>query len=99
LLVLHTFKPYSVRAGGDLRQSVLLVKTRNGLRPASELSPLIRSLDSAWQEDIHLHAFAPIDNALTAEGLLNALSGKAKKARARRKNKKKKKKKARKAGK
>jgi len=99
LLVLHTFTPYSVRAGGDLRRSVLLVKTRNGLRPASELSPVIRSLESAWQEDIHLHVFAPMSNVLTAEELLNALSGKSKKAKAHRKKKKKKRKKARGGGK
>ena len=94
LLVLHTFKPYSIRAGGDLRESILLVKTRNGLRSASLLSPVIRSLDSAWQEDIHLHAFAPLANALTPEELLKALSGRDRKAGA---NTKKKKKKARKS--
>ena len=42
LLVLHTFKPYSVRAGGDLQDSILLVKTRNGLRSASALSSFSR---------------------------------------------------------
>lgn len=92
LLVLHTFKPYSIRAGGDLQHSILLVKTRNGLRPASALSPLIRSLDSAWQEDIHLHAFAPMGTHLSAEELLKALSGKARNASLKNKKKKKKKK-------
>jgi HD superfamily phosphohydrolase len=94
LLVLHTFKPYSVRAGGGLQDSILLVKTRHGLRPASALSPLIRSLDSAWQEDIHLHAFAPMASALSAEDLLKALSRKPRKVARKKKKKKKKAKKS-----
>jgi HD superfamily phosphohydrolase len=92
LLVLHTFKPYSIRAGGKLNDSILLVKTRHGLRPASELSPLIFSLDSAWQEDIHLHAFAPMTSTLSVEELLKAFSRKALKAASGKKKKKKKKK-------
>jgi hypothetical protein len=94
LLVLHTFKPYSVRAGGDLQDSILLVKTRNGLRSASALSSLIRSLASTWEEDIHLHAFAPMNSPLSAEDLLKALSRKAQKTASKKKKKKKKKKKA-----
>jgi hypothetical protein len=88
LLVLHTFTPYSVRAGGGLQDSILLVKTRNGLRSASALSPLIRSLDSAWQEDIHLHAFAPMTSALSAEELLDAFSRKAVSQKKKKKKKK-----------
>ena len=99
LLVLHTFTPYSIRAGGGLLDSILLVKTRNGLRSASALSPLIRSLDSAWQEDIHLHAFAPMNSTFSAEALLNVFSPKAKKAAVKKKKKKKKGKKSKKAGK
>jgi HD superfamily phosphohydrolase len=99
LLVLHTFNPYSMRAGGGLRDSILLVKTRNGLRSASALSPLIRSLDSAWQEDIHLHAFAPMSSTLSAEDLLKALSRKVQKAASKKKKKKKKAKKNKKASK
>jgi hypothetical protein len=99
LLVLHTFKPYSIKAGGGLQDSILLVKTRNGLRSASALSPLIRSLDSAWQEDIHLHAFAPMNSALSPEDLLEALSGKAQKTASKKKKKKKKAKKNKKASK
>jgi hypothetical protein len=78
-----------MRAGGGLRDSILLVKTRNGLRSASALSPLIRSLDSAWQEDIHLHAFAPMSSTLSAEDLLKALSRKVQKAASKKKKKKK----------
>jgi hypothetical protein len=55
---------------------------------------LIRSLDSAWQEDIHLHAFAPMASALSAEDLLKALSRKAQKAARKKKKKKKKAKKS-----
>jgi hypothetical protein len=88
LLVLHTFKPYSVRAGGDLKKSVLLVKTRHGVRPASELSPLILSLHSAWQEDIHLHAFAPLNSPLSVENLLKEFSRNTRKAAPKSKKKK-----------
>jgi uncharacterized protein len=80
LLVLHTFKPYSIKAGGDLNDSVLLVKTRHGLRSASELSPLILSLNSAWKEDIHLHAFVPMTSHLSIGDVLNGLSGRGQKA-------------------
>jgi hypothetical protein len=56
LIAIHKFGPYSKRAGTE--DSVLTVRTRNGLRPASAMSPLLRSLDEAWQEDIHMHVFA-----------------------------------------
>jgi hypothetical protein len=52
-------------------------------------------LDSAWQEDIHLHAFAPMESALSPEDLLKALSRKTQKAARKKKKKKKKAKKAR----
>lgn len=63
LLVIHNFKPYSTFPDGV--RSQMMVKTGSGLMPASELSPLIRSMREAWQEDVHAHAFTLKDSPMT----------------------------------
>jgi len=72
LLAFHNFKPYSVLPGGE--QSQMMVKTENGLRSASELSPLIRSLRQAWQEDVHVHAFRLKESTMSADQLIEKMT-------------------------
>jgi HD superfamily phosphohydrolase len=63
LAVPHRFKPYTLNVPGversESRFKVLLgsAKGRHPV-PASQHSPLMRSLYPAWGADVHLHAFA-----------------------------------------
>jgi hypothetical protein len=72
LIAVHRFKPYTTLYGcGD---SVLLVRTRFGLQPASKMSPLLRSLEQAWKEDVHMHAFTTTDNEMNAAEVISAMN-------------------------
>ncbi len=55
LFVIHKFRPFRTR--GSDRHSILMVQTGVGPQPVTALSPLVRSLQDAWEDDIHLHAF------------------------------------------
>jgi HD superfamily phosphohydrolase len=70
LITIHRFKPFTKTADGS---SVLIVRTRNGLRPASEMSSLLQSLDAAWMDDVHMHAFTPEMNKTTAADVISAM--------------------------
>lgn len=72
LVAIHNFKPYSVLPDGE--RSQMMVKTKNGIEPASALSPLIRSLHQAWQEDVHIHAFALKESHLTIDQLIEKMT-------------------------
>jgi len=51
----------------------LLVRTRDGLRPASEMSSLICSLDAAWADDVHMHAFTIEPKKMSASQVIAAI--------------------------
>jgi HD superfamily phosphohydrolase len=70
LIAVHRFTPYTKAADGT---SVLLVRTRDGLRPASEMSSLIRSLDAAWAADVHMHAFTNEVKEISASEVIGAI--------------------------
>ncbi|HEY6446661.1 MAG TPA: hypothetical protein VIY53_09395, partial [Acidobacteriaceae bacterium] len=70
LLAIHRFKPFTKTADGS---SVLIVRTRKGLRPASEMSALLRSLDAAWEDDVHVHAFTAKSNRMTPADVISAM--------------------------
>jgi HD superfamily phosphohydrolase len=72
LTALHKFRPYGVRSG-TTQDSVLVVLTQKGLVPASRLSPLIRSLYNAWEEDPHLFAFGVIDQSPNRADVMKTL--------------------------
>jgi len=65
LVISHKFKPFRVFSARPDPQkeretySVMLVRTdERGLLPAARLSPLIRALKEAWDDEPHMHAFA-----------------------------------------
>lgn len=85
LLVLHRFRPYGVTLDGRVeRDSIVMIKTGDRLIPVVQLSPLIRSLQAAWEEDLHLHAFALKTSTVTKDKVIRTLlrSGAAKKEKA-----------------
>jgi HD superfamily phosphohydrolase len=55
----HRFRPYAkIIRGPDQGQSLVYVRTRLGLRPASRLSPIFKSLTEIWENEVHLQAFS-----------------------------------------
>lgn len=52
-------RPEGVQADDD---SLVLIRTDRGLRPAASLSSIIRGLREAWKEEPHLHAFVLTEN-------------------------------------
>jgi HD superfamily phosphohydrolase len=70
LIAIHRFKPYTKAADGS---SILMIRTRNGLRPASEMSSLLLSLDAAWADDVHMHAFTTETNRMSASAVISAM--------------------------
>lgn len=66
------FTPYAVdRASGE---SAMRIRSKNGeLVSASKMSPLIRHLESLWQEDLHFYAFAEITNPISIDEVLDLL--------------------------
>jgi hypothetical protein len=66
------FTPYALdRASGE---SAMRIRSKSGdLVPASRMSPLIRHLQSLWQEDIHFYAFAQLTNPISIDGVLDLL--------------------------
>jgi HD superfamily phosphohydrolase len=70
LIAIHRFKPFAKTSDGE---SVVLIRTRNGLRPASEMSALLRSLEDAWGDDVHMHAFTTDGNQKTASEIIGLL--------------------------
>lgn len=74
LLALHRFRPYSVPLGGDPeKDSVTLIRTGDSLVSVVSLSPLIRSLQTTWDEDLHMHAFAILSSSLSRDDVLRML--------------------------
>ncbi len=72
LLVIHNFKPYSTLPGSQ--HSQMMVRTKKGLRSASELSPLIQSLRKAWQDDVHVHAFTLKSSTMSVEEVIEKMT-------------------------
>jgi HD superfamily phosphohydrolase len=74
LLTLHRFRPYSVPLGGDpAKDSVTLIRSGGSLTSVVLLSPLIRSLQTAWDEDLHVHAFGVTTGGITKAEVLGML--------------------------
>jgi hypothetical protein len=65
------FKPYSRRQPSG--ESIMLVKSKNGIQSASAMSPLIRNLSDSWAEDIHLYAFVERGSTLTLEQVVQLI--------------------------
>ncbi len=67
LVSVHKFSPYKIRESNDGRdESLMLVRLADGqLRPVATHSPLLRSLVTAWDEDIHLHVSALLSEPQT----------------------------------
>lgn len=77
LFTLFQFRPYvEVRdAENKDKDSVMSIRSKDGqLRPASQMSPLIRHLRDFWEEDIHLYAFAEESNRITTDQLLDLMT-------------------------
>jgi HD superfamily phosphohydrolase len=73
LFALFQFKPYV--KDRVTQESVMLILSRDGkLRPASNMSPLIRHLQNLWEEDIPLYAFANRTNPVTIDELLELMA-------------------------
>ncbi len=73
LFALFQFKPYV--KDRVTQQSVMLILSKDGkLRPASQMSPLIRHLQELWEEDIPLYAFADRINPITIDELLELMT-------------------------
>lgn len=74
LLVLHKFRPYGITLGGNpKRDSITLIQSDNRFIPVVQLSPLIRALRDAWDEDLQIHAFALRSSDVTKEQVLESL--------------------------
>jgi hypothetical protein len=72
LVVIHHFTPYKRRLG--TQESLMSVKTASGVKPASQISPIIRSLLTLWEEDVHVHAAKTLSSALGRETIVRALT-------------------------
>jgi HD superfamily phosphohydrolase len=71
LLNVFKFKPYTIRE--ESRQSVMLIKGKHRVEPASIISPLIRNVTSIWQEDIHVYAFVERKSSLELSEVVEAI--------------------------
>jgi HD superfamily phosphohydrolase len=71
LLNVFKFKPYTMRE--ESKESVMLVKSKHRVEPASKVSPLIRNVISIWQEDIHIYAFVERENSLALGEVVEAI--------------------------
>lgn len=75
LFCFFRFKPYVEIRDTTQKDSVMLVRSKNGeLRPAARMSPLIRHLRDLWEEDIHLYAFTDRENAITIDRLVGLMT-------------------------
>lgn len=74
LFAFFRFRPYVETRDKEKKDSVMLIRSKGGnLRPASQMSPLIRHLRELWAEDIPLYAFADRNNAITIDELLRLM--------------------------
>jgi len=65
------FRPYVDIRDTKNQDSVMVIRSKNGrLRPASEMSPLIRHLWDLWREDVPAYAFADRDNTIAIDEVL-----------------------------
>ena len=71
LIALHRFTPFSKTSKG---KSVVLIRTRNGLRPASAMSSILRSLEDSWKGEVHMHAFTTEDNPMSPKDVIELLN-------------------------
>jgi uncharacterized protein len=71
LLNVFKFKPYTMRE--ESKQSVMLIKGKHRVEPASMVSSLIRNVISIWQEDIHIYAFVERDSPRTLTEVVDAI--------------------------
>jgi HD superfamily phosphohydrolase len=73
LFVLFRFRPYVEDRA--TKESVMQIRSRGGvLTPASRISALIRHLQDLWSEDIHLYAFADVNNQISIDEVLGLMS-------------------------
>lgn len=73
LFTFFQFKPYLIDRSTN--QSVMQVLSRDGqLRPASQMSPLIRHLKDLWKEDIPLYAFVKQTDSISIDELLELMT-------------------------
>jgi uncharacterized protein len=69
------FRPYVEIRGTKNQDSVMVIRSKNGqLRPASQMSPLIRHLWDLWKEDVPVYAFADQDSAITTDEMLAVMN-------------------------
>lgn len=74
LFCFFRFRPYVEIRDTARKDSVMLIRSKNGeLRPASQMSPLIRHLWDLWEEDIHLYAFTDWEHSITINELLELM--------------------------
>lgn len=75
LFTLFRFRPYVEVRDAEKKDSAMSIRSKDGqLRPASQMSPLIRHLRDFWEEDIHLYAFAGENNPITTDQLLDLMT-------------------------
>jgi HD superfamily phosphohydrolase len=72
LLALLKFSPY-VEERATKESVMLILSRREDLQPASRMSPLIRHLKDAWEEDIHLYAFTELNNRISIDEVLRLM--------------------------
>lgn len=75
LVARHDFRPWRASAGGARDgKSVLCMRDSNeGLKPITDLSPIVRGLRTAWAEEVQVHAFAKSTVAESADGVFERL--------------------------
>jgi HD superfamily phosphohydrolase len=81
LISVHRFSPYKIRESSD-GESLMHVRLANGqLRSVADHSPLLRSLVTAWNEDIHLHVFGPAIGTPGVSKVINLVLPKSRQSR------------------
>ena len=74
LIIRHKFQPWESDNDNKGEDSNLSVLKKDGrLQPVTKLSPLIRSLRSAWSEELQVLAFAPSSCNMNAEQVYKSL--------------------------
>lgn len=71
LIMPFKFKPYARREPD--KKSVMMIKSKDRIDPASTVSSLIDRLQDAWDRDIHLYAFVSTESNLSAKSVIDAV--------------------------
>jgi len=74
LVMRHFFAPWKIdRNTGTSRLCIQQNDSHGTLMPLSQLSPLVRTLQDVWKENVQVHAFATQGCALSAQDVIDRL--------------------------